>query len=98
MPAYIVANFTVTNAKDYESYVPAVVPTLFAHGAEILAVDYGSEPLEGDPFKVTVILKFESRKAAQAWYRSAEYQDVIQLRTKNSDGVVVLADGFVRPS
>ena len=40
MPAYVVANFTVTNAKEYEAYVPAVMPTLIAHGAEVLAADY----------------------------------------------------------
>ena len=98
MPAYVVANFTVTNAKEYEAYVPAVMPTLIAHGAEVLAADYESEPLEGDPFKITVVIKFPSKKAAEKWYYSAEYQDVIDLRTENSVGMIVLADGLVVPT
>jgi uncharacterized protein (DUF1330 family) len=47
---------------------------------------------------VTVVLRFESREAALAWYQSEEYQSVIALRTDNSDGMAVLCDGFVMPS
>ncbi len=44
MVAYLVANFELTNPAGYKSYVPAVIPTLKAHGAEILVADYESEP------------------------------------------------------
>ena len=97
MAGYIVVNYQITNPKGYEPYVPAVMPTLEAHGAEVLVADSESEVLEGNPASITVILKFESKDAARAWYESPEYREVINLRTDNSDGTAVLVDEFVMP-
>ena len=54
MASNLVANFKITNPGGYRSYVPAVLPTLEAHGAEILVADYESEALEGEPGSVTL--------------------------------------------
>ena len=35
--------------------------------------------------------------AARAWYDSPEYQKIVDLRTDNSEGVLILADEFVMP-
>ena len=94
MAAYLVANFEITNPEGYRAYVPGVLPTLEAHGAEILVAEYESEPLEGNPGSATVVLKFESKEALNAWYNSPEYQKVIHLRTDNSEGMVVSAGDF----
>ncbi len=94
MASYLVANFKITNPAGYRSYVPAVLPTLEAHGAEILVADYESEALEGEPGSVTVVIKFGSNEALTAWYDSPEYQKIIHLRTDNSEGVVVAAKAF----
>ena len=97
MAGYIVVNYKITNPEAYEDYVPAVMPTLQAHGAEVLVADSESEVLEGNPASITVILKFDSRDAAKAWYESPEYREVINLRTDNSEGMAVLVDEFVMP-
>lgn len=97
MAAYFVVNYKITNTDGYKDYVPAVMPTLVAHGAEVLVADYESEPIEGAPAHVTVVLKFSSKEAARAWYASADYQKIMHLRTDNSEGFAVLADGFVMP-
>ncbi len=94
MAAYLVANFELTNPAGYKSYVPAVIPTLKAHGAEILVADYESEPLEGDAGSVTVVLKFESKESLTAWYESPEYQEIIHLRTDNSNGIALATSEF----
>ena len=94
MPAYVVANFEITNQEGYKAYVPGVLPTLEAHGAEVLVAEYESEPLEGKPGSVTVVIKFDSKEALNAWYNSPEYQKVIRLRTDNSEGIVVSAGEF----
>ena len=94
MSAYVIANFTVTNPDGYKAYVPGVIPTLEAHGAEVLAADYKAERLEGDPGSVMVVIRFPSKDAVHAWYRSPEYQAILPLRTDNSEGVVVVADEF----
>ena len=47
MAAYIVANYRVTNPESFKAYAPAVLPTLLAHGAEVLVADVESEAIEG---------------------------------------------------
>jgi uncharacterized protein (DUF1330 family) len=97
MTAYVVASFAITNQAGYEAYRDAVWPTLQAHGARILAADYASRALEGEPNHVTVILEFVSEQAALAWYASPEYQAIVHLRTDNSEGTVVLVDKWEPP-
>ena len=94
MAAYVVANYRITNAEAYTDYPPAVVKTLLNHGAEILAADYESEILEGTVSVVTIVLKFQNKEAARAWYNSPEYQEIIHYRTDNSEGFVLIADEY----
>ncbi|MEO6028952.1 MAG: DUF1330 domain-containing protein [Candidatus Binatia bacterium] len=97
MAAYLIANYRITNPEAYGAYPSAVLPTLAAHGAEILVADYASEAIEGQPSSVTVVARFPSKEAARAWYDSPEYQAIVRLRTDNTEGFLVLADGFVMP-
>ena len=98
MAAYVIVSYTVTDQEGYALYIPAVGPTLRAHGAEILVAGAGGDVREGDPGDHTVVLRFASKEAAQGWYDSPEYQAVIHLRTDNSRGTLVICDEFVRPS
>ncbi len=97
MAAYIVANYRVTNPESFKAYPPAVLPTLLAHSAEVLVADVESEAIEGEPAHMTVVVKFPSKEAARTWYDSAEYQEIIHLRTDNSEGFLALTDEFVMP-
>ena len=98
MAGYLIANYRITDAEAYKAYPPAVIPTLMAHGAEVLVADYESEVVEGKPASVTIVLKFPSMEAARTWYDSPEYRQIVGLRTENSEGFVVFADGFVMPA
>jgi uncharacterized protein (DUF1330 family) len=98
MSAYMVFSYTITSPEGYQAYPPAAMPTLGAHDVEVLVADYASEPKEGSPGQVTVVLRFESKEAAVAWYDSADYQAAKKLRTDNTTGTIVLCDGFVMPS
>jgi uncharacterized protein (DUF1330 family) len=98
MSAYMVFNYSITNPDGYAPYGRLAGRTLAAHGAEAVVADYSSQTIEGAPGQVTVLLRFESREAALAWYESEEYQSVVHLRTDNSEGTAVLCDGFVMPS
>ena len=93
MAGYFVANYTITNQAEYTQYLAAVGPILKAHGAENIVIDRDSEPLEGSAGQVTVVLRFASKAAAKAWYESAEYQAILHLRTDNTEGVGVIAEG-----
>jgi uncharacterized protein (DUF1330 family) len=97
MTAYFIASYRITDPAGYEPYVPAVIPTLMAHNCEILAADYASQIVEGEPGDVTVILKFASRAAAMDWYNSPEYQAIKHHRTDHSKGSMVLVDQWAPP-
>ncbi len=93
MAGYFVANYTITNQDEYKEYLAAVGSILAAHEAEIIVVDRDSEMLEGSAGHVTIVLRFATKAAAQAWYDSPEYQAIRRLRTDNSEGIGVIAEG-----
>jgi len=68
-----------------------------AHNAEVLVADHDSTAIEGEPRKSTIVLKFADRDAAMAWYNSEEYQAIVGLRTDNTEGSMVIVDGFTMP-
>jgi hypothetical protein len=41
----------------------------------------------------TVIIEFPARDSAEAWYKSGEYQKIIDLRLKSTSGNLVILDG-----
>ncbi len=93
MAGYFVANYTITNQAEYKEYLAVVGPILKAHGAENIVVDRDSEPLEGSAGRVTIVLRFATKAAAKAWYQSLEYQAISHLRTDNTEGIGVIAEG-----
>jgi uncharacterized protein (DUF1330 family) len=93
MAGYFIANYTITNRAEYKNYLAAVGPILMAHSAESIVVDRDSELLEGSAGQVTVVLRFATKAAAEAWYESAEYLAIRHLRTDNTEGVAVIAEG-----
>jgi uncharacterized protein (DUF1330 family) len=93
MAGYFVANYTITNQAEYKEYLAAVGPSLQAHGAENIVIDRDSELLEGSAGQVTVVLRFATKDVAIAWYESPEYGAIRHLRTDNTLGIGVIAEG-----
>jgi uncharacterized protein (DUF1330 family) len=93
MAGYFIANYTITNKAEYQQYLAAVGPILTAHGSETIVVDRDCSLLEGSAGHVTVVLRFATKAAAQAWYKSPEYQAILHLRTDNTDGLALIAAG-----
>ena len=71
----------------------AVGPILRARGAENIVIDRDSELLEGSAVQVTVVLKFATKAVAKTWYESSEYRVIRHLRTDNTKGIGVIAEG-----
>lgn len=71
---YIIACVDVTNPEQYAEYRAWSTRAMQAHGAEVCVRGGKVEVLEGDwnPGR-TVVLKFASFEAAQAFYDSPEY-------------------------
>jgi uncharacterized protein (DUF1330 family) len=94
MPAYLIANYMITNPDGYADYPPAVAPTLEPFGGELVVADFASEAVEGSPAPVSIVVRFPDRQSARAWYDSDAYQAVIGLRRDNSEGDLVFVDGI----
>jgi uncharacterized protein (DUF1330 family) len=41
-----------------------------------------------------VVIEFANRETAEAWYASEAYQAIVQHRTANATGSLVLVDGY----
>lgn len=95
MSGYFVANYAVNDQNAYQEYLHKVGDSLRAHSAEVLVADYESVPTEGLPAPVTVVIRFESKDAAQRWYHSPAYQAVIHHRIDNTTGIAVFCDEYV---
>ena len=74
MPALWIAHVTVTDADAYGKYAELAGPAIAKHGGEFIARGGRYVQLEGTDRPRNVVAKFPSLEAAEACYRSPEYQ------------------------
>lgn len=99
MPAYVILNNHVHDAAKMREYVPLAIASMQPYDAELLVVDESFTVLEGEPpHPRLIVIKFPSREHALTWYRSPEYQAVLELRRAATAGFCLLADGFAMPA
>lgn len=81
-PAYIVANFNITDADEYRRYEKGFFPILKRHQGEFFTYDDHSECLEGpEPMSGRIVIfRFPSEQLARAWYQDPEYQALSEFR------------------
>ncbi len=95
MRAYVLAEIEVTNPDGYKGYTSMVVPTIEKYGGRFLTRGGAVHALEGDwPARRRVIIEFPSLEAAWKWWDSPEYQKPKALRRANSNGRLLLLEGF----
>jgi uncharacterized protein (DUF1330 family) len=98
MAAYFVWHNRVRDAEKMREYLSKAHETLAPYHPEVVILDEHSQVLEGNaPWPRTIVIRFDSRDAALAWYNSAAYQEVLPLRLAATEGFGVLVDGFVPP-
>jgi uncharacterized protein (DUF1330 family) len=94
MKAYLVAAETVHDEELFAEYRKQVVATVDAFGGRFIARGGKQTVLEGQCQNPrTVIIEFPTREAAEAWYKSPDYQKIIGLRLKSTNGSLVVLDG-----
>ena len=94
MSAYFVFHNRVDDARKNREYTSLAGETLTPYHGEILVFADHSEVIEGaTPLPRTVVIRFESREAAMAWYNSPAYQKVRPLRLEATEGYAVLVEG-----
>jgi len=95
MRAYLIATETVHDEAMFGEYRKHVVGTLAPFGGQFVARGGKLTVLEGEwQHPRTVIIEFPSRESAEGWYKSADYQKIIDLRLKSTSGSLVILDGI----
>ena len=74
MTALWIAHVTVTDPDRYVRYAALAGPAIAAHGGVFLSRSGRHVQLEGTDRARNVVARFPSLEAAEACYRSAEYQ------------------------
>lgn len=99
MSAYYILTQTVVDLEKYaQEYIAKVIPLLARHKAEVLVADMDAKPLQGEPAKGVVVVRFPSEQALQAFLRDPDYQPIYKVRlslTKNAHAV--MAPAFQMP-
>lgn len=94
MPAYIIADVTVTDPVQYEQYRTLSSRAMQEHGAEVLVRGGATTHLEGrEPARV-VVLKFADRAAAQAFYDSETYRQARAARANAAAMNMFIVEGI----
>ena len=94
MPAYLLAVLDVHNAEGIKAYQARVPDVVAQFGGRYLARGGEHTVYEGNPpGSRFVVIEFPDRAAADRFYQSPEYQEIIESRTQNSTGYLAVVDG-----
>lgn len=94
MPAYAVAHLRKVNmGADIVEYLKRIDETLEPFEGRFVVHGGRAEVLEGDWTGDLIVIGFPDRDRARGWYHSAAYQEILALRTDNSEGDAILVDG-----
>jgi len=93
--AYLIVEVEVQDPETYASYRAQVAPTLEPYGGRFLVRGGEARTLEGDwqPARL-VVLEFDSRERALAWWSSPEYAGPKVLRQRSARTRMVCVDGI----
>jgi len=97
MTHYAIANLrNVDLGAGIVEYLERIDATLAPFDGHFIV--HGGEPeyVEGKWDGSLIVIEFPSYEHARGWYDSREYQEILPLRTDNSDGVTMLLEGVDR--
>lgn len=94
MPGYAIAHMRqVTMGPAIVEYLQRIDATLAPFGGRFIVHGGEVDVLEGSWPGTVIVIEFPDRDRASAWYNSDAYQDIVALRTDNSQSDIILADG-----
>ncbi len=99
MNAYFILTHTITDLETYRNeYIPQVLPFIAKYGGEIIVASPDAEPLQGNPAKGVVVLRFPPEEAVRGFVNDPEYQPAKKLRIEvTTNANAVLATEFQTP-
>lgn len=83
----------VTLSADIVAYLEHIDATLAPFGGRFVVHGGPATVLEGAWEGDLVVIGFPSRAAAEGWYASPAYREILPLRTRNAACDVILIDG-----
>jgi len=94
VPAYIIADVTVTDPATMEEYRKRVPATLAPYGGRFIVRGGAHQTVEGDwkPNRL-VVLEFPSLEQAKRWYDSEEYREPKAMRLRAGRTNLVMVEG-----
>lgn len=94
MAAYVViVTGEISDSALMNQYKERARDLLAAQGVSFLAGPVVAESLEGSSPNGAVIIRFETLKQAQDWYRSDEYQQLAPMRLSASASTAFIVEG-----
>jgi uncharacterized protein (DUF1330 family) len=93
--AYVIADLEILDRELFEEYRQKVPATIAAHGGRYLTRGGATEVLEGSwSPRRCVILEFPDMEHFRAWWSSAEYAPLRELRQRAADSNLVVTQGL----
>lgn len=93
-PAYAVGYLRDVDFNDQVvAYLERIDATLDEYGGRFVVHGGQLSPLEGEWPGTLVVIEFPSTRTAQDWYASPGYQQILPLRTENSDSMAAVVEG-----
>ena len=92
MPALWISHVHVTDEEAYMKYAKLAGPAIAKHGGVFLARGARYVTLEGPERERQVVTRFDSVQAAEACYRSPEYQEALQFAKGASERELVIVE------
>ena len=99
MSTYLINHLRIPNGipkPENLEYLEQVDATFEPYGGKWLVLDARVEVMEGAWPGSAVLMEFPDMDAAKQWYRSAEYQEILHLRTDNAISDLILVDPVAR--
>jgi uncharacterized protein (DUF1330 family) len=95
MATYLINHLRIPNDVPNRAgleYLERVEATFQPYGGKWLVLGQHDEVLEGAWPGSVVLMEFPDRDAANAWYQSPAYQEILHLRTDNVVSDMILVD------
>ncbi len=91
MTVYAIALLKIHDRDGYRQYEQGFMEIFSRSPGRLLAVDDVPNVVEGEwPWTRTVLLEFPDQDALDTWYRSDDYQALVQHRFRSSDGALAV--------
>lgn len=95
MSCYFIAQIQIHNEDEYKKYLDKVDEVFSKFNGKYLAVDKNPVVLEGEwTHSRVVIIEFPDESEFESWYKSTEYQEIVQHRLKAAKCDTLLVKGL----